>query len=291
MLLNLRERIRRRSVPRGFTLLELIIVLFVLATLAALVVPTIGFIRKQAEFSSKAAGAAEVLNNLELYRASTGNYPNRLDTLVNTDGTVYSGVYLGFPYGTVTSGFTPGYYLANGGGITELVNHDDSATNPNDSSQGTPAVPTSSFSGPAASFCVIDPSAVDSSSPSFPKLERIVRAAYPNQVDASSGTTSGVAIPEGHQLVCLGVGSRAACVGTTMTSAPIDVGAEDSDYGRYIAVFDVSQGPTGRGKVQLKLVLDSQFEVLAKNIENYEGHSPQDEEAVFEDPDDPPATP
>jgi type II secretory pathway pseudopilin PulG len=259
----------------------LIIVLVVLVALAALVVPTLGFVRDQAGFATSAAGAAEVLNNLEIYKASTGNYPNRLDTLVGTDGAVFDKLYGAstgsFVYGTIVPGSSGGlgYFLENGGGMTEFMQHTQGASDPNASTEtGTPV------SSSAASFAIIDP---DSADPTYAaKMRRIVRAAYPNQ---TGGTGSNdVAIPEGHTLVALGVGSRASCVGTTMTSAPVHTGAAEDAYSRYIAIFDVSAGPTFRGKVQLKLVVDSEFEVLAKNVANYKASGPVDEEAVFEAP-------
>lgn len=276
------------SSPRargGFTLLELIIVLVVLVALAALVVPTLGFVRDQAGFATSAAGAAEVLNNLEIYKASTGNYPNRLDTLVGTDGAVFDKLYGAstgsFVYGTIAPAGSVGYYLENGGGMSEFMQHTQGASDPNASTETNAPVDRST-----ASFAIIDP---DSANPTYAaKMRRIVRAAYPNQTGGSG--SSDVAIPEGHTLVALGVGPRASCVGTTMTSAPVHTGAAEDTYSRYIAIFDVSAGPTFRGKVQLKLVVDSEFEVLAKNVANYKASGPVDEEAVFEapEPTDPP---
>lgn len=282
-MLRLKLEAFRRSRSAGnckaFTLLELIIVLFVLAALAALVVPTLGYVRDQADHATAAAGAAEVLNNLEIYKASTGNYPNRLDTLVADGGSAYSKLYPidssgKFAYGDLSTGFEY-YYLGNGGGMTEFMMHDESVEDANASTETAQAT-----EGSSASFLVIDPEQV---SPYYEaKMRRIVRAAYPNQSGGS--TANDVAIPDGHSLVVLGVGSRASCIGTTMTSAPVHGGAEDGKYSRYIAVFDVWAGGTGRGSVQLKLVTDSEFEVIAKNISNYEATGPTDDEAIYTEP-------
>lgn len=264
----------KRPRVRGFTLLELIIVLVVLAALAALVVPVLGWVRDQAKFATAAAGAAEVLNNLEIYKAATGKYPDRMDTLVNTSGAYYTKAYGassgGYPYGSIvdSSSFVY-YYLSNGAGMTEFMQHDEASTDPNNSS-GTLAP----VAGSAASFLTIDPATTNSTYAA--KMRRIVRAAYPNQ----TGTGNSVAIPTGHTLVVLGVGARASTNGSTMTNAPIHSGGAEGTYQRYLAVFDVSAGPTNRGKVQLKMVLDSEFEVLATNVANYKASGPTDDEAT-----------
>lgn len=265
------------AVRRGFTLLELIIVLAVLAALAALVVPVLGWVRDQSKFATAAAGAAEALNNLEIYKSATGNYPNRFDSLVNSSGSVYSQVYGGdtgsFVYGTISSGSTPGYFLANGGGMTEVMQHSETATDPNASTEGVAPTAVYDSSGGGAAFAVIDPATANATYAA--KMRRIVRAAYPNQ----TGTGNSVAIPTGHQLVALGIGSRLATSGATMVAAPVHQGAAAGKYGRFIAIFDVSAGATGRGKVQLKMVVDSEFEVLAKNVANYQSTGPTDDQA------------
>lgn len=275
--LNVRRHGRRARA--GFTLLELIIVLVVLVALAALVIPLLGFVRDQANFATAAAGAAETLNNLEIYKASTGNYPNRMDTLTNDSGGYYANMYGAsagqFPYGSTGTNASVAYYLSHGAGMTEFMAHDETVEDPNASTEtGTP------IAGSAASFAIIDP---DSVAPFYEaKMRRIVRAAFPNQSGGSG--PNDVAVPDGHFLVALGVGARNSTVGNTMLSAPVHQAGDPETYTRYIAVFDVSAGPTGRGKVQLKLVLDSEFEVIAKNIANYTASGPVDEEATFTPP-------
>lgn len=284
------DRSLRARGRQGFTLLELIIVLAVLAALAALVVPILGWVRDQARFATAAAGAAEVMNNLETYKAATGKYPDRFDSLVSSGTTMYS--KLSSSAGGVATvqasggtGVTAGYYFSNGGGITQVINHDESAVDPNASTDsGTPVA-----FGAGTNLLFVKPSVTipDPSDPTFnsvQKVVRIIRTAYPNQ----GTTTGGVAIPAGHQLIALGIGSRLSAVGTTMTSAPVHGGAAVGKYGRYIGLFDVSPGPTGRGKVQLKMIVDSEFEILAKNVANYQGSAPTDDAGGYVAP---PATP
>lgn len=266
--------IRRKT--SGFTLLELIIVLVVLAALAAMVIPLLGWVRDQAKFATAAATAGELLNNLELYKASTGKYPDRMDTLVDTSGAYYSKAYagdagVGNPYGSIASG-TLYYYLTNGGGIKTAMYHDPAVTDPNASTDG--LAPTTLAS--TSTFVTIDPTTANSTYAA--KMRRIVKAAFPNQ----TGTGNNVAIPTGHTLVVLGIGSRTATAGSTMTSAPLhSAGVDNGKYARFLAVFDVSAGSTNRGKVQLKLVLDSEFEVMATNVNNFKGAGPSDDQGTY----------
>lgn len=276
----------QRSRRSAFTLLELIIVLAVLAALAALVVPILGWVRDQAKYATSAAGAAEVMNNLETYKAATGKYPDRFDSLVATGGTTrYTKVSASTSYGGVMPATTgsSSYYLTNGAGITQVLDHDEAAVDPNASTDSsTPvAIGTSNLFFLAKSVTIpTDPQAAAM----VAKIVRVIRTAYPNQ----GTTTGGVAIPTGHELVAMGIGSRLSTVGTTMTSAPVHGGAPVGKYGRYIALFDVTPGPTGRGKVQLKMIVDSEFEILAKNVANYQGSGPTDDAGGYVAP---PATP
>ena len=273
-----RSRLSVRS--QGFTLLELIIVLVVLAALAALVIPTLGFVRDQAKYATAAAGAAEVLNNLELYKSATGSYPARLDSLVNTGGSAYSKGYVastgGFPLGPIVDGGSDSkytYYYMSNGGLPSLVNHDEAATDPNASTASTPVVATSA--GEGLKYATVDPTALASSTYAA-KARDIVRTCYPNQVDQTN-----VRIPDGHTLVALGVGSRASNVGSTLTSAPTWPGASQGKYSRYIALFDVSAGPTGRGRVALKAVVDTEFGSIASNVKGFRDSIPNDDQGVY----------
>lgn len=283
----------RGRARQGFTLLELIIVLVVLAALAALVVPTLGFVRDQAKYATGAAGAAEVLNNLETYKAATGSYPQRMDTLVDTSGSYYSKAYTtssgAFPFGNVVPGSTNNlaYMLWNGGGMTDFVYHDPSDdVLPNNSTESSPVQTISYATMSSMQFAVVDPERTGVSASYDTWLFEIIRTCYPNQQDAENPT-----IPTGHSLVALGVGSRASCVGSTMTSAPVWGGGSSEKYSRYIALFDVSEGGTGRGAVKLKAVVDSEFQTIAANVSNYKRSGPTDDEGLIPPPEEEEETP
>lgn len=300
--------LRRGRKPSGFTLLELVIVLVVLVALAALVIPMLGWVRKQAEYATGASGAAEAMNNLELYRSSTGKYPDRFDSLITSSGELYT---------TTSSGTTvwpspdiqlddiaevaPGtggipmayitYYLTNDGSLTSFVNHNTAASStysgPNTSTEGgqiytvggeiTPAVvddngtPEDETDDVETTPAVLQNVAVvkRTATGTTGALVRLIRAAYPNQADGTN-----VSIPAGHELIAVGIGGRNSAVGTTMSSPPQYAGAEAGKYGRFIAFFDVGPGATGRGQVQLKLVTDPTFTTIAQTTDRYKGAVP-----------------
>ncbi|HEY5313224.1 MAG TPA: prepilin-type N-terminal cleavage/methylation domain-containing protein, partial [Pirellulales bacterium] len=85
------QRLRIPSSPRssrnpGFTLIELVIVMVILSTLAALVIPKLSFLQQQSVPVSGAATSQDVMNNLETFKTTTGFYPLRLDSLLTQSG-------------------------------------------------------------------------------------------------------------------------------------------------------------------------------------------------------------
>lgn len=261
----------------GFTLIELIIVLLVLASLAALVVPTLGFVKDQSDTALSANGAQNVLNNLEMFKASHGHYPNRLDSLVDETGNFYSRVYNGSGtplYGTVLPGGGSGfawYWMSNGGAIDQVAVHNSANTTGDPNVAGQPV----QLSG-GTPLWVMEPGYSPGPGMSGIKERALINSCYPNQSDPNQP-----AIPAGRTLVFLGVGASNSAVGATMTQAPLapeKTGSEASEYDRYIAAFDVSSGgAVNRGNVQLRAVLDPEFNVVARNIQFYNNSRPGDD--------------
>jgi prepilin-type N-terminal cleavage/methylation domain-containing protein len=308
LCLSFRKRADRRS--GGFTLIELLIVLVVLASLAALVVPMLGWARRQSEFATAASGAAEAFNNLELFRAATGRYPDRFDSLLTNQGQLFltttggRNVWQGpirldaiaeVAPGTGTGGLSMGvirYYLQNDGSLTSFVNHNPNAqstfSGPNTSTEGsqvftvngeiTPAVMDPGPDGVLGNEddVVTTPAVLQNvavvrrtATGTVGTLARLIRAAYPDQANATNPT-----IPPGRALIAVGIGGRNSAVGSTMSSPPQFAGAAPGNYGRFIAFFDVEAGPTGRGRVNLKVVTDPTFTTIAQNTDRYKGAGP-----------------
>jgi len=262
---------RKQTSRAGFTLVELIIVLLVLASLAALVVPTLGFVKDQSDTALSANGAQNILNNFEQYKAAFGKYPDRLDSLVDETGNFYSRIYPGTGtsfYGSVEPGGGAGfayYYMVNGAGFSEVALHDSTNTDPEDDPN---VAGTIAPLDDTTNLLVMEPGYTPSSS--FSSKERLlINACYPVQADPANPV-----VPERHTLVFLGVGATNTAVGNTMTQTPLAPeknGSDTSNYDRYVAVFDVGPGgATNRGQVNLKVLLDPEFNVVARNLDSYQ---------------------
>jgi len=71
---------------RGFTLLELMVVVVIIGVLAALIAPTVLSRIGQAKGTAAKADIASVMNSLKMYKLDNGRYPTQdqgLDALVN----------------------------------------------------------------------------------------------------------------------------------------------------------------------------------------------------------------
>ncbi len=270
-----RERLAAGSLPErgGFTLLELIIVLVVLVALAALVVPTLGFVRDQADSATSAAGSAAVLNNLEIFRASTGRYPARMDSLLDTNGEVYVGMFThaGVELETTSYADHQGmrglwFPLTHNGGPRWTVDHDPNAQFPNESTQGMPAREMRADRGIQPHMVATVPRA-----PVGRNAREVVRMAFPNQVDPNNPV-----VPPGFHLVVFGVGERNAAVGSTMASAPIHSGGGEGYYNRYLAIFRVNETTE---RAQLVMVTDSNMSSISRRTSDFRNAGPRDIEA------------
>ena len=76
--------VRRRA--RGFTLLELMVVVVIIGVLAALIAPAVLDRAEQAKVTAARTDVSNLMNALKLYRLDNGRYPSSdqgLDALVN----------------------------------------------------------------------------------------------------------------------------------------------------------------------------------------------------------------
>ncbi|MBL8797622.1 MAG: type II secretion system protein, partial [Planctomycetia bacterium] len=83
------QKVSSKRPRRGFTLLELVVVLMIIAILAGLLVSVVGWVRRSANYAAGANNQSTIMANLELFRTTFGNnsYPNRLDSLLVSGGT------------------------------------------------------------------------------------------------------------------------------------------------------------------------------------------------------------
>ena len=244
-----KQRNNRRD---GFTLIELVMVIMILAIVAGLAVPIVGWLRRSANYGAQANIQAAVASNLEFYRTTYGNnaYPNHLDSLLLENGgsdptaTIAAATSFGHDgLGSVIQVETlDGDFTQSIKAIDHVYDHtDDSAW-----LQGNPG-----NSG---------------------LVERALSAAGPNVYATIDRTSSGGAalftewygVDSGEwpaetevKHIAFGVGPNCDAVGRTMQAAPIDPRVDASaQYNRFVAVFAVYNPRRGQ-RAQLKGVINA----------------------------------
>lgn len=86
MLINLRAMMRRDE--KGFTLVELIVVMAILAVLAGLAVPKFSQILERSKVKADVANRDMIQNALDIYQSDKGSYPSDASftaLMANTD--------------------------------------------------------------------------------------------------------------------------------------------------------------------------------------------------------------
>ena len=243
----LRSKHHRRP---GLTLMELVVVMVILAALAALLIPRLGFMKESADTAVSAAGSAEVANNLETYKASVGSYPLRMDSLIKDDG---SAIYDRFsstgaspetPTWLVMEDLTAGsngyWYSIIRSGVLTVADHIAFTANSDPSSSGT-TIRDFQADGKTAVLNV-------TATPTSTVLRIMQAAGYPS-----------APLPANVKLVAFGIGPRCGLVGQTMTNVPRFSAQAQEYYARYIAIFAATDNGFGAAvkPMQLRCVVDS----------------------------------
>lgn len=116
------NNIKKMKDERGFTIVELLIVIVVIAILAAIVIVAYNGVQNNAKTQSSKATASNVQKKIEAYNAETGNYPTATSypaftTALNAQSSSTlqgSGITLGTPTNANTT--TAGVYRCTAGG-------------------------------------------------------------------------------------------------------------------------------------------------------------------------------
>lgn len=275
----------------GLTLIELVIVMAILATLAALVIPKLGFLQAEATPVSGMASSQDLMNNLETYKVTTGFYPLRFDSLLTQAGAVIPQIFA-MGSGTnptfVPAAFDTDPYAAGSWGMafgpssgTYTIMDQDATINDVNASFNTPRV-----------FSYGGDNVVTVSTATNAGAAIWQAAGFQSQTAFNYNFSNGVATgaytapttATGVQLVAVGVGPQCSAVGKTMSSPPLQTGQQAGFYARYIAVFAVygtnavgTGGQSIAGKqAELKLILDSFGNTVQGNFELYQQVVPQD---------------
>jgi prepilin-type N-terminal cleavage/methylation domain-containing protein len=233
----------------GFTLIELVVVLAILAAIAGLVGPQIDSLRRSSDKGTASHTIATVSQNTQLYRTLKGNYPPRFDSLVQTSGTALytklsSKITVAMTTATVVAGAgtvaDPNYLKSLADvGITQLMYHDESLA-PN-FSQNLPVNSgntETTLTNTSTVATLVNP-------PVTSKGRNMVGSIYPD------------GIPAGVLIVLVGVGQNTTFIGQTIAN---------TTYNRYVLAF--AAYATGK-RAQLIGSFDSTGDFLTQAIDEY----------------------
>lgn len=260
--MHARTQLRRRA--RGFTLIEIILVLVIIATLAGLVISQVGMLGRSADMSATAKNQQDIANQIGMYFVLQKRMPTRMDSLLHdvagaptvlplatragaTTGVNAENQGWGLPLGgangtnvhaqlvasdlaaltTPAGNFARSFTRA---GFVNLVDHAAWSAGGNCNDSGLATTPRAL--GNSAGNCWVARVVTTTNGDTVPATAgAIVRQIYPH-LDG--------ALPDGVvALVAVGVGPSSSLIPDTMLSAPIYPGCDGSYYGRYIAYFAV----------------------------------------------------
>lgn len=238
MSVVLETRRRRRD---GFTLIELVVVMIIIATIAGFVIPQIGMLGRSSDMAATAKTQSDLASNIQLFFTLQKRYPQGFDSLVDGAGALYSADTTnadtqtrGFPYsgsdGTrlqaqltagVLTNATNAEYLRSftRSGFDWVYDHDTAALNSNNSA--------TVFRG-----LIADANGTGNAAPSSVNVAELTGTALLAKLVPQGLRT-------GERVVALGIGPKNSAISKTLTNSPTYPGADGKYYARYIAYFKV----------------------------------------------------
>ncbi|HYG73959.1 MAG TPA: prepilin-type N-terminal cleavage/methylation domain-containing protein [Planctomycetota bacterium] len=254
----------RTGARRGFTLIELVVVLAILAAIAGLVIPQVDSLRRSSDKGTASHTIAAVANNTQLYRTLKGVYPDRFDALLEgttttSTTTLYpklsSKVSVAFGTFALTNDSTAGLYLKSlqDVGFNRVMYHDSAL--PVNFGQNLPG-----NSGNAQkTLAVGDNVVVLDNSNATSKSKNMIGSVYPT------------GIPTGVKVIIVGVGQNTTSIGQTMQSAPSYQGVDaNTTYNRYFLAF--AAYATGK-RARLLGAFDSTGDYLTQEVDEFNENS------------------
>ncbi|MCE9607967.1 MAG: type II secretion system GspH family protein [Planctomycetia bacterium] len=228
----------------GFTLIELVVVIIILATIAGFVIPQVGMIGRSSDMAATAKTQSDVASNIQLFFTLQKRYPQGLDSLLDTTGTLYSA--------NTTNGDTQTHGLPySGADDTRLQAQLAKATFTvadktyarsltragfdwvHDHTVPTaPATTNSNNSGDVFRGLIADANGTGNTAPTTIDVAEVTGAALLLKLVPQGLKT-------GERVVAFGVGPRNTAISKTLTNSPTYPGADGKYYGRYIAYFKV----------------------------------------------------
>jgi prepilin-type N-terminal cleavage/methylation domain-containing protein len=273
-------RVNLTESRKGFTLIELIMVLVIITALAALVIPIVDYIRRTSDKASASFAISQVSESVGLFKILENTYPAGMDTMVDVDGVsaaanLNSNVDKKASLGNLTST----EYKKFDDLIPNVMLHDSTADiyrNYQGNSGNTRVASVKSDGTGHNTFWIIDDEAIIDSV--YPGASVNLAGVFPNIVDnAGVITTSygsdgaqggtGAAADQTARLIILGIGPNCEMVGKNMVSAPNYTNVDGSkQYDRFLAMFAVYGGSKRNVRPQLKGALDSTLDFLNQEI-------------------------
>jgi len=273
-------RVNPTESRKGFTLIELIMVLVIITALAALVIPIVDYIRRTSDKASASFAISQVSESVGLFKILENTYPAGMDTMVDVDG-VSAAANLNSNVDKKASlgNLTATEYKKFDDLIPNVMLHDSAGAiyrNYQGNSGNTRVATVKSDGTGHNTFWIIDDTAIIDSV--YPGASVNLAGVFPNIVDnAGVITTSygsdgaqggtGAAADQTARLIILGIGPNCEMVGKNMVSAPNYTNVDGSkQYDRFLAMFAVYGGSKRNVRPQLKGALDSTLDFLNQEI-------------------------
>lgn len=265
-----------RASSRGFTLVELIVVLVIIAAVSGLVIPAVAALGRSTDMAASAKTQQDLANNLQQFFVLQKRFPQGLDSLLQV-GT--AGAAAGAPTGLYTpvfdasgqqvSGMTNGNPNLFGlltfdstnivdaagaefrrsftrGGFDYVHDHRSYDTSvapavgePNANNSGSIRRDFAAGAVPVARLLGTvgtEASAINTGTSSAVVAQRTLL----RRLVPAEFDATGAYTPEiGTHLIAMGIGPNCRLVPTTMMNCPSYPGADGKYYGRYIAIFKI----------------------------------------------------
>jgi prepilin-type N-terminal cleavage/methylation domain-containing protein len=264
---------RRRS-AQGFTLIELVIVVGILALLAGLVLPNLGDFKLRANKAVSATDMADLSRSIQQFYGQYAAFPDKWDSLLDGSGKLWTATL------DANGNLTPGLDSELPGGpipgsphklITETIVSDGEMRSISRMGLrtvldvGTGSVtdlPTDWFSVPRT---LATGGTVATVNPSDPDGQMIINHIYPQQANLAAPV-----VPAGKHLVVVGVGPLNTMVGTSLQEIPLYPNRDPSkEYCRFLAVFEASEDGS---PANLKLCLGADGDTIGSETAEYYQH-------------------
>ncbi|MFO0903834.1 MAG: prepilin-type N-terminal cleavage/methylation domain-containing protein [Pirellulales bacterium] len=230
---------KRRLHRSGFTLIELVVVLLILAAIAGLVIPAVAMLGRSTDMAVSAKSQSDVAANSQLFFVLQKRYPQGLDSLLDTAGAVYSSDTTnadtqtrGLPYGgadgtrlqaqltpAALTNATGAEYLRSltRAGLDWVYDHDTTVVNSN--------LSNTTFRG-----LIADANGTGNTAPTSVEVAEVTGSYM-------LGKLVPAGLKPGQRVVAFGFGQRNTAIGKTCTTCPLYPGADKTYYGRYVVYF------------------------------------------------------